>query len=93
MSYLQSKLDRAVAWIERDNERSDKILMGRPDWWHIGKILVGISCVGRAIQMAMHTGGMRGYVFAGFFLAGGLYLAYEGAAMLRTRRAAAASKL
>lgn len=86
MSSMQSNLDRAGAWLERQNARDDKVAKGRPAWWNVGKIVFGALCFGRSISLAMHATGIGGYALALLFLTGGIYLAYEGATLLWRRR-------
>ena len=88
MNSLHTKIDRATAWIERENARSDKALRSRPDWWHIGKILFGILFVMRSVAIALNAQGLGRYALASLWLIGGAYLAYEGFKALRARRAA-----
>lgn len=87
MPFLKDKLEAAGAWLERENERSDKAMMGRPTWWHVGKIVFGVLCLGRALRFVLHAPGLADYALAGLFLLGGAYLVYEGVATLRQRRA------
>lgn len=91
MPSLQDTLNRAGAWIERENARSDAKLKTRPDWWHVGKIAFGLACVARSLTLVVHAAGVASYALAVLFLSGGLYLIYEGEAMLRRRRAQANS--
>ena len=86
MSSLQDTLNRVVAWIERDNARSDAKLKTRPDWWHVGKIAFGLACVARSVTLVVHATSIASYALAVLFLSGGLYLILEGKAMLRWRR-------
>lgn len=87
MPFFKDKLEAAGAWLERENERSDKVMMGRPAWWHIGKIVLGVLCIGRAVRFVLHAPGLADYALAGLFLVAGVYLVYEGADTLRQRRA------
>lgn len=89
MSSLQDTLNRAGAWIERENARSDAKLKTRPDWWHAGKIAFGLACICRAGALVIHAASIASYALAVLFLSGGLYLILEGKAMLRQRRSGA----
>jgi hypothetical protein len=86
MSSLQNRLDRLEAFFERENDLHDEILRGRPTWWHVGKIALGVAFVGRSVAIALKASGVGGYALAVLMFAGGAYLAYEGFAMLRERR-------
>lgn len=89
MPSLQDTLNRAGAWIERENARSDTKLKTRPGWWHAGKIAFGLACICRAGALVVHATSIASYALAVLFLSGGLYLVYEGKAMLRQRRSEA----
>lgn len=85
MPLLQETLNRAGAWLEQENARSDAKLKTRPGWWHVGKIAFGAACVCRSVALVVHATSIASYALAVLFLSGGLYLIYEGKAMLRRR--------
>lgn len=81
-------IDRATAWLERVNARSDAALLRRPDWWHITKIVFGALFMMRSVHIALDAPGLGRYALASFWLLGGAYLVHEGITVFRARRAA-----
>lgn len=71
MSSLNDKINRATAWLKRENARSDAALLRRPNWWHVGKIMFGALFVLRSVHIMLHAQGLGRYVLAGVLLIGG----------------------
>ncbi len=81
----QNRSDRLQAFFERENALHDEIMKGRPTWWHVGKVVIGVACVTRSVSFALGAAGLGGYALALLLFAGGAYLTYEGLSTLRQR--------
>ena len=82
---MPSKLDRLEAWFDFQNAREEERSQQRPSWWHAGKIVFGVLCLGKSIALAAKAMGVGGYALAFLFLIAGFSLAIDGGKILIER--------
>jgi hypothetical protein len=82
MSSAHGKLDRIEAWFDFQNAQHDATMKVRPNWWHVGKIVLGLLVLGNAFAYAMKADALGGYALALLLFVGGLALTIEGGRLL-----------
>lgn len=82
MSSAQSKLDSIEVWFDFQNAQHDAKMDVRPNWWHAGKIALGLVALGKAFAFAIKATGIGGYALAIVLFVGGLALTIEGGRIL-----------
>lgn len=85
---IQDTLKGLEAWADRQNAKDLEIAKARPTIWHVGKGVLGLVVLVKAVSLGVRADNFGEYGLAALMLLGAVAVVIEAAQMLRERLAA-----